>query len=44
VAALYDDGLGVGWGLVTCVMGFILLLARGILAVVAPSLCATTPR
>jgi hypothetical protein len=44
VAALYDDGLGVGWGLVTCVLGFILLLARGILAVVAPSISATNPR
>jgi hypothetical protein len=44
VAVLYDDTLGVGWGLVTCVMGFILLLARGILAVVAPSLFATNPR
>ena len=35
VAALYDDGLGVGWGLVVCVIGFVLLLARGLLAVVA---------
>jgi hypothetical protein len=44
VAALYDDTLGVGWGLVVCVIGFVLLLARGILAVVAPSLLATSPR
>jgi hypothetical protein len=43
VAALYDDVLGVGWGLVVCVMGFILLLARGILAIVAPSLSVTNP-
>lgn len=44
VAALYDDALGVGWGLVVCVMGFILLLTRGILTVIAPSLFATNPR
>jgi hypothetical protein len=44
VADLYDDVLGVGWGLVVCVIGFVLLLARGILAVVAPSLFATNPR
>ncbi|MBN1812422.1 MAG: hypothetical protein JXA14_11335 [Anaerolineae bacterium] len=37
VAALYDDGLGVGWGVVVCVIGFVLLLARGILAAVAPN-------
>jgi hypothetical protein len=37
VAALYDDGLGVGWGLVVCVSGFVLLLVRGILAVVVAS-------
>lgn len=37
VAALYDDGLGVGWGLVVCVIGFVLLLMRGILAVVVAS-------
>jgi len=44
VAALYDEALGVGWGLVVCVLGFVLLLARGILAVAAPSLLATNPR
>jgi hypothetical protein len=44
VAALYDDGLGLGWGFVVCVSGFVLLLARGVLAVVAPSLFATNPR
>jgi len=44
VAALYDDALGLGWGLVVCVMGFVLLLARGLLAVVAPFLVAKNPR
>lgn len=44
VAALYDDTLGIGWGLVVCGAGFALLLARGILAVVTPSLFATNPR
>lgn len=44
VAALYDDELGLGWGVVVCVSGFVLLLARGILAVVVPSLFATNPR
>ena len=44
VAALYDEALGVGWGLVVCVLGFVLLLARGILAVAAPSLFTTNPR
>jgi hypothetical protein len=37
VAALYDDGLGVGWGLIACVVGFVLILVRGILAVIAPA-------
>jgi hypothetical protein len=37
VAALYDDGLGVGWGLFVCVAGFALILVRGILAVIAPA-------
>jgi hypothetical protein len=41
VAALYNDVLGVGWGLVVCVIGFVLLLARGILAVVISSLPST---
>jgi hypothetical protein len=44
VAALYDDALGLGWGLIACAVGFVLLLARGILAVVVPSLFATNPR
>jgi hypothetical protein len=44
VAALYDSVLGVGWGLVACVMGFVLLLACGTLAVVVSSLFATNPR
>jgi uncharacterized membrane protein len=44
VAALYGESLGVGWGLIVCVIGFILLLAHGILAVIAPSLFATNPR
>jgi hypothetical protein len=44
VAALYDDALGLGWGLIACVAGFALILARGILAVVVPSLFATNPR
>jgi hypothetical protein len=32
VVALYNDSLGAGWGLVVCVVGFALLLGRGILA------------
>jgi hypothetical protein len=34
VVALYDRPLGLGWGLVACVAGFVLLLAAGILAAV----------
>jgi hypothetical protein len=44
VAALYDNVLGVGWGLVVCVVGFALLLAHGVLATVASSLFAINPR
>jgi hypothetical protein len=44
VDTLYDDVLGVGWGFVVCVIGFILLLTRGALAVAAPSLFAINPR
>jgi hypothetical protein len=44
VAALYDDALGLGWGLIVCAAGFVLIVARGILAVVVPSLFATNPR
>jgi predicted anti-sigma-YlaC factor YlaD len=36
VVALYDRPLGLGWGLVACMAGFVLLLAAGILAVVCP--------
>ncbi len=36
VVVLYDRPLGLGWGLVACVAGFVLLLAAGILAVVCP--------
>jgi hypothetical protein len=38
VAALYGDGLGVGWGLIVCAVGFTLVLVRGILVVIAPRL------
>jgi len=44
VATLYDGAIGVGWGLVICLIGFVLLLAHGILAAVNPSLFATHPR
>jgi hypothetical protein len=37
VAALYDDALGLGWGLIVCVAGFALILVRGVLAVIAPA-------
>ena len=32
VVDLYGQSLGVGWGMVTCTMGFVLLLMRGMLA------------
>jgi hypothetical protein len=44
VATLYDSAIGIGWGLIVCLIGFALLLARGILAAVTPSLFATNPR
>ncbi|MFL7793454.1 MAG: hypothetical protein AB8I69_15040 [Anaerolineae bacterium] len=44
VAALYKGAIGVGWGLIVCLIGFALLLVRGILAAVNPSLFATSPR
>ena len=44
VAALYDAALGVGWGLIVCVIGFVLLLVRGVLAAFIPSLFGTDPR
>lgn len=37
VAALYDGGLGVGWGLIACVAGFVVILLRGVLVVIAPA-------
>ena len=40
VVALYDRPLGLGWGLVACVAGFVLLLAAGILAAVRPGRAA----
>jgi len=40
VVALYDRPLGLGWGLVVCVVGFVLLLAAGILAAVRPGRAA----
>jgi hypothetical protein len=43
VAVLYDESIGVGWGLIACAIGFVLILVRGILAVVAPSF-VTNPR
>jgi hypothetical protein len=43
VAALYDESLGVGWGFVVCAIGFALLVARGVLAVVAESLDSPRP-
>jgi hypothetical protein len=42
VVGLYDGPLGLGWGLVACVTGFVLLLAAGILAAVRPGR-ATSP-
>jgi hypothetical protein len=36
VVALYGDPLGVGWGLIVCIVGFALVLVRGILVIVAP--------
>jgi hypothetical protein len=44
VAALYDDALGVGWGLVLCVTGFALLLVCGLLAVVISPPPAANPQ
>ena len=43
VVALYDRPPGLGWGLVTCVAGFALLLAAGILAVVRPRRAESPP-
>ena len=40
VVALYDRPLGLGWGLVACVAGFVLILAAGILAAVRPERAA----
>ena len=40
VVALYDRPLGLGWGLVACVAGFVLILAAGILAAVRPGRAA----
>ena len=40
VVALYDRPLGLGWGLVACVAGFVLILAAGILAAVCPGRAA----
>ena len=36
VAALYDESLGLGWGLIACEVGFGLLLLSGVSAVVSP--------
>lgn len=36
VVAVYDEPIGLGWGLVTCVVGFALLLVCGVLAVAKP--------
>jgi hypothetical protein len=43
VAALYDSAIGVGWGFIVCLIGFALLLVRGTLAAVTPSLFAKHP-
>ena len=43
VVALYDRPLGLGWGLVACVAGFVLLLAAGILTAVRPGRAAPPP-
>ncbi|MBN1979461.1 MAG: hypothetical protein JW918_18850 [Anaerolineae bacterium] len=37
VAALYDDALGLGWGLIACAAGFALILVRGVLVVITPT-------
>ena len=37
VVALYNEPLGLGWGLITCTAGFVLLLLSGIRAAAMPS-------
>jgi len=34
VVALYDAPVGLGWGLIVCTLGFVLLLAHGVLSTV----------